>query len=290
MAIEKLPHLPKQMVMVCGPGYYRSSREKKRKALEEFAAVARYALPTDEAARAYHLWHEDLHLENMFVDPTRPTKILGVIDWQSVQIAPLFEHRIDPPVLRYDGPDVDGLKRPELPDNMDELSAGSRAREINLYFSMGLMSAYRTLVHMKDPGLYRAIEFQDTTSGNLHMLARRIFGVGEAHVRLLILHLRQEWSDLPAVREAGNPPFPLQFSEAEVKEIEDDAELATTSMQTMGKLKECAGDIWPAKGSCPLEMYDEVKDMLLQLRDELIELAELDGKDREVFEREWPFQ
>jgi len=55
MAIEKLPHLPKQMVMVCGPGYYRSSREKKRKALEEFAAVARYALPTDEAACAYHL-------------------------------------------------------------------------------------------------------------------------------------------------------------------------------------------------------------------------------------------
>lgn len=78
MAIEKLPHLPKQMVMACGPGYYRTSREKKRKALENFAAVVRYTLPTDEATCAYHLWHEDLHLENIFVDPTQSTKILGV--------------------------------------------------------------------------------------------------------------------------------------------------------------------------------------------------------------------
>ena len=290
MAIERFPDLPKQMVMVCGPGYYRTSHEKKRKALANFAAVAKYTLPTDEATCAYHLWHEDLHLENIIVDAIQPTKILGVIDWQSVQIAPLFEHRIDPPVLKYDGPDVDGLKRPELPDNYDELSADSRAREIKLYYSMTLMSAYRTLVHMKIPDLYRAIEFQDTTPGNLLMLARRIFGVGEAHVRLLILNLRQEWYDLPGVREAGNPPFPLQFSDAEVEEIEADAECATISIQTMHKLKACAGNLWPEKGSCPPQLYDEVKDMLVQMRDELVELAELDGEDKEGFERAWPFQ
>jgi hypothetical protein len=95
------------------------------------------------------------------------------------------------PVLKYDGPDVDGLERPELPDDYDELSMDSRAREIKLYYSMALMSAYRTLVHMNTPDLYRAIEFQDTTPGNLVMLVRRIFGVGEAHVRLLILNSMQ---------------------------------------------------------------------------------------------------
>lgn len=276
--------------MVYGPGYYQTSREKKRKALEDFAAVLSYTLPTEEETCAYHLWHEDLHFENIFVDPAKPTKILGLIDWQSVQISPLFEHRIDPPVLKYHGPDVDGLKRPELPDNYDELSAGSQAQEINLYYSMALMSAYRTLVHMKAPGLSRTIEFQDTTPGNLLMLVRRIFGMGEAHVRLLILNLRQEWYDLPAVRRAGNPLFPLQFSDAEVEEIEGDAEAATVSIQTMERLKECAGDIWPEKGSCPPHLYEEVKDMLLQLRDELVELAELDEGDKKTFEREWPFQ
>ena len=237
MAIERLPHLPKQMVMVCGPGYYRASREKKRKALENFATITRYALSTEDVTWAYHLWHEDLHLENIFVDPNQRTKILGVIDWQSVQIAPLFEHRIEPPVLKYNGPDVESLQRPELPHNCDELSAGSRAREINSYYSMALMSAYRTLVHMKTPELYQAVELQDTTLGNLLMLVRRIFGVGEAHMRLLILNLRQEWLELPAVREAGNPPFPLQFSDAEVEEINRDAEVATISIQTMDKLK-----------------------------------------------------
>lgn len=193
-------------------------------------------------------------------------------------------------MLKYDGPDVDGLERPELPDKYDELSANSRAREINLYYSMALMSAYRTLVHIKTPELYRAIEFQDTTPGNLLMLVRRIFGVGEAHVRLLILNLRQEWYDLPAVSGAGNPPFPLQFSDAEVEEIEADAEVATISIQTMDKLRACAGDLWREKGSCPPQLYDEVKDMLSQLKDELIELAGLDGEDREIFERESPFQ
>ena len=290
MAIERLPRLPKQMVMVCGPGYYQSSRGKKHEALKSFAAIAKYALPVDEAMCAYHIWHEDLHFENIFVDPAKPTKILGVIDWQSIQIAPLFEHRIAPPVLRYDGPDVEGLDRPELRDDYDELSAGSRAREISLYYSMALMSAYRTMVHMKKPELYRTIEFQDTTAGNLLMLARRIFGVGEAHVRLLILNLKKEWDTLPAVRAAGNPPFPLQFSGAEVEEIENDAEIATTSIQTMDELKACAGEMWPEKGSWPPELYDEVKDMLFQLREQLVERAELDEEDRKIFEREWPFQ
>jgi hypothetical protein len=58
--------------------------------------------------------------------------------------------------------------------------------------------------------IYRLIEHWFISSyriprhdaGNLLMLVRRIFGVGEAHVRLLILNLRQAWYDLPAVREA----------------------------------------------------------------------------------------
>jgi hypothetical protein len=51
----------------------------------------------------------------------------------------------------------------------------------------------------------------------------------------------------------------------------------------MDKLKAYAGALWPEKGSCPPRLYDEVKDMLFQLRDELVELAELDGEEREGF-------
>jgi hypothetical protein len=75
-----------------------------------------------------------------------------------------------------------------------------------------------------------------------------------------------------------------------VEEIEGDAEIATFSIQTMDKLKACTGNLRPEKGSCPQHLYDEVKDILFQLRDELIELAEIDGKDKEDFEREWLFQ
>lgn len=35
------------------------------------------------------LFHPDLHADNIFVNPDRPTEILSIIDWQAVNLSPL---------------------------------------------------------------------------------------------------------------------------------------------------------------------------------------------------------
>ncbi|GAB7354927.1 hypothetical protein MBLNU459_g5551t2 [Dothideomycetes sp. NU459] len=45
------------------------------------------------------LLHPDLHMSNIFVDPSDPTKITGIIDWQSTSIEPAFSSFL--PVLHF---------------------------------------------------------------------------------------------------------------------------------------------------------------------------------------------
>ncbi|KAL5335982.1 hypothetical protein BJX70DRAFT_390279 [Aspergillus crustosus] len=68
------------------------------------------------------LWHTDLHFGNIFVSPTNPTVIEGIIDWQSIQSAPLtiqarFPEFLRPPKNYKVGPEL-----PVLPDGFDDLS------------------------------------------------------------------------------------------------------------------------------------------------------------------------
>jgi len=36
------------------------------------------------------LWHTDLHMGNIFVSDEDPTKVVSIIDWQSISVSPLL--------------------------------------------------------------------------------------------------------------------------------------------------------------------------------------------------------
>ncbi|KIW58864.1 hypothetical protein PV05_03357 [Exophiala xenobiotica] len=100
---------------------------------------------------ASHIWHNDLHDENIFVDPAIPTEITGIIHWQSTLAASLFENAIDPGILDYDGPDIESLEQPILPENFNKLSGADKAAELRLYYSKALLVAYRRLIQKNTP-------------------------------------------------------------------------------------------------------------------------------------------
>ncbi len=108
----------------------------------------------------------DLHDENIFVDPAIPTEITGIIHWQSTQAAPLFENAIDPGILDYDGPDIESLEQPILPENFNKLSGADKAAELRLYYSKALLVAYRRLIQKNTP-LKEASEFQTSPAYNI---------------------------------------------------------------------------------------------------------------------------
>jgi hypothetical protein len=276
------------MVMLCAPTLYQPTLEKKLAALESSARVVRYLIPSDPLICASHIWHNDLHEENIFVDPADPTKITGIIDWQSTQAAPLFENTIDPGILDYDGPNIESLEQPILPENFNKLSGADKATELQLYYSKALLVAYRRLIQKNTP-LKKTSEFQASTAFNILKLSRRVFEIGEAHLQAIISRLEPEWSDLIGVQQAERPCFPLSFSESEFQQIESDAEAADAGIQAMDEIRRRLGDFWPEKGAVQAQHYDETKRLLRQVKEELLHQLALDDEGAKVFEEFWPF-
>jgi hypothetical protein len=49
------------------------------------------------------LWHKDLHLDSIFVDPKKPMGIVGLIDWQNDHVTLLFDQVTHPTFFRQQG-------------------------------------------------------------------------------------------------------------------------------------------------------------------------------------------
>ncbi len=126
------------------------------------------------------LWHPDLHQENIFVDPEHPSDIVAIIDWQSTEIAPIFNQLGQPYFLHYEGPPTIGLQRPELPDNYEQLSSTLKKKAWLLYLSQMLPTMYRFLLRNEAPLLYQTWEYQQTASFELLLIAQRLLIDGEA--------------------------------------------------------------------------------------------------------------
>lgn len=158
--VRQLPTLPPSPVTLCGPGTYQPTKEKKLRALHCYLELIDRLLPEDRAVSSAHLWHGDLHVANIFVNPSRPTEVVGLIDWQSTEISPLYFHARQPHLMDYDGPPVLGLERPQSPKDLEKLEAGARKHAETLYLQQSLCSLYNTLTYHLNPKLYAAMEFQ----------------------------------------------------------------------------------------------------------------------------------
>ncbi|KAI1680027.1 Phosphotransferase enzyme family protein [Pyrenophora tritici-repentis] len=119
--IEKSSTCFDQRGLFNSPNQYRLTQELKIRAVHDYLKVATQILPKDAKLSKPTLWHPDLHGGNIFVDPLEPTKIV-IIDWQAVNIAPLFRQARNPALLDFDGPIPEGLKQIPLPDGFDDMT------------------------------------------------------------------------------------------------------------------------------------------------------------------------
>ena len=288
--VKKLPRLPKSPITLRGPGTYMTCREKKLRALQSYLTIAKYMLPTDRSMTASCLWHPDLHQENIFVDPERPGDIVAIIDWQSTEIAPLFNQLRQPYFLDYEGPPTRGLQRPELPDNYEQLESTEQKKAWSLYLSQMLSTMYRILLLNEAPLLYQIWEYQQTVSFDLLLLAQRLLIDGEAQYLAYILELKEAWSELPGVVARGSPPYPFFFSLAERTEIEADAKGAAKGMNLMRSVRDSIGrDLFPEDGVVRLDQYEQVKNALQQMKDQVLDLYAHNEYERKVWKEEWLF-
>ena len=288
--VNKIPRLPKSPITLRGPGTYMTCREKKLKALQSYLTIAKYLLPIDRSIASSCLWHPDLHQENIFVNPENPSEIVVIIDWQSTELAPLFNQVRQPYFLDYEGPPKQGLERPELPDNYDQLDNALQKKVMSLYLSQMLSPMYRILLHNDVPLLYRAWEYQKSASFELILIAQRLLIDGEAQYLASVLKLEDVWSDLLGVVAQGSPSYPFRFSSAERTEIEADAKGADEGMNLMRSVRNSIGrDLFPEKGIVRVDQYNEAKNALQQIKDQVLGLYAHDEHERKLWEENWPF-
>ncbi|KAL5388578.1 hypothetical protein PMIN02_007701 [Paraphaeosphaeria minitans] len=284
--VNQLPQLPISPITLCGPGTYQPTRERKLRALHCYLELIRFLLPTDRTISSAHLWHGDLHVANIFVNPSEPTEIVGLIDWQSTEISPLYFHGRQPHILDYDGPSVSGLERPQPPEDMDQLEGDAKKHAETLYLKQSLCSLYNTLTHHKNPKLYAAFEFQQTTSYLLLLLARNLLIDGEASYLLQVAELESKWDTLPGAKGCA---YPFSFSQNDRKEMEVDVEGVVRGMEAMRAIREELGELFPEQGIVKPEQYDEAMDALGQMKEQVIKTFATTEHEREVWERLWPF-
>ncbi|KAF2182372.1 hypothetical protein K469DRAFT_232463 [Zopfia rhizophila CBS 207.26] len=285
-AVTHLSELPKSPVTLCGSGTYVPTRDRKLRALDCYLKLLRFLLPTDSSISSVHLWHGDLHEANIFIDPSEPTKIVNLIDWQSTEIAPLYFHARQPHIIDYDGQPVQGLERPKLPANIDALEPDTKRWAQIMFHKQSLCSLYDTLTHIHNPRLYAALEFQESTSYFLLLLARNLLIDGEATYLAQVANLKSTWDELP---RAKGHEYPLSFTAEEREEIEAQVEGVVCGMEAMRGVRESIGELFPEQAIVKSDQYEEALDALTQMKEQVIDEYARTEEDREAWEKMWPF-
>jgi hypothetical protein len=275
--------------MLIGPGLYQPSGRNKLWAINAYLQVLEHVLPANSNPDSPdlllpRLWHDDLHQENIFVNPASPTQITTIIDWQSTQAAPLFDHSTDPAFLAYDGPDIgDNLSKPP-PLDTTGLSPEEKAAAITQHLDRALTIAWRLLTRAKSPAQYQTTKLQDTTAGHILRVARRAHEIGETHLAALMLDLRDSWPP------SSGSKFPIPLSADEEMRIKRDVDGADTGASLIRQAKAQLGEQWPEKGLAEHEAYEETKGLLRYVRDEIARQSwEGDEVRQREFKAGWPF-
>ncbi|KAJ4319890.1 hypothetical protein N0V94_003662 [Neodidymelliopsis sp. IMI 364377] len=261
--------------------------QKKLTALAWYRQIIDVLIPKATTITSPYLWHNDLHLDNIFIDPHNPEEITGIIDWQSCHISPLFNHNLDPAFLDCDGLEPETLDLAPMP-KLSTLSPEERSAAVHEYTIQNVFIGWRKLMHAKNPSLYHVVEFRKTPAYGLIFLAHRMFEYGEAHFQSLIVDLKDTWADLPGV--TNQTPFPFSFSEADIEHIKLNSDGAVAGTELVAAVKERLGDLWPDKGFIEHDRYDDCKAALHEVRDQILEqLAEI-NEEKDECKQCWPFE
>lgn len=291
--VRQSPQLPKSPIALYGPGTYRPSKEKKIQAIQEYLKIVKYLLPDDRSIQKPHIWHDDLHLENIFVNPDDPSDILAFIDWQSTELAPLYDHTIEPYILEYDGPPLGSLlERPKFEDvrKLFGEDPESERKAKSLYLKMNLVALYRFLVHKTNKQLFQALEYRETDSFQLLLFARNLFVDGEATYLALLVELQRSWADLPGVQANHNPECPIRFSDEEISTIEADSEGAALGINLMRDAQERLGSqFFQEQGLIENDKLEEAKRELREIKQDLIREYASNEAEAKEWDEAWPF-
>lgn len=230
---------------------------------------------TQEAALPT-LVHADLHKRNIYVSPSDPTVIVGIIDWQSTSIEPAFIYANETPDLASfpsDGPEDDNVvTSPERDRRVKDASICYQTYDVAMKGFLPKLRPARLL----DPTLFRPFHYCHTTWRD-----------SATALRQELIELAARWTELGM---QGTCPY--SPSETELREHSQLYE----DFETVQKLKMWLIDSLNTNsdGWVPNEAWDTAQDAHRAAYEEWMKTAresEVQGGDLtiEKAEKPWPF-
>ncbi len=287
MCVEQLGASFYQYGLFGGPGSYKPNATSKISVLQDYNKIAKYLVPNNTSSHCPVLWHGDLHMDNIFVHPSDPNQITGLIDWQATHVAPLFCQAGRPDFLDFNGTKHQEFSLPRLPSNFSQLSRQEQDNAQDLELKQTLYNYYEIESALKNPPVYDALRFQGTIKYHAIAYAASLLTGGEPRFKGKLIALADAWEQI--VGKDG-PACPLQYSEEDREAQAKEEGLWMMGYNNMVQVLEAIGAAqvgWD--GWVEHEHYDAVKERVRDVRKAFLEsIAETD-EERRAWAMLWPF-
>jgi hypothetical protein len=274
-----------------GPRQYQPSASTKLSALTNYLKVAPYVLPEQEVTHLSVLWHEDLHTQNFFVDPENPTRILGIIDWQSVSASPLFMQVTRPAFLDFNGPIPEELGKVSLPQNFETLSPDDQREAKALQQAQTLHNLYMARCYQQNSEAFLAIQQKDSLRHQVTVVPGTILMDYEPYLDHLLRDVEKEWPKIVGLGPDGDPLIrcPLHFSTAEIEQQEENEKLWAQGVELMNTFICDAGGFKHWDGRVSNEDYETLKAQLASGIERFLDREARNAEERAAWLQALPF-
>lgn len=272
--------------------YYRSSQEQEipndgLALLSQYMDVASHLVPPsdDEAAVSNVLWHPDLHLDNVFVNPNTH-EITSIIDWQSACVAPLFYQSDVPRMFRHSGPVQEGWVLPTRPETFDSLSEDEQKKVDYDLESEIMHKYYETQVCKRAPRHWAVLQQK-----SIPIIRKPVWLVTRVWENRNLFFLRQSlmslathWADLFPNNQL---PCPIKFTDEEVELHSKEEE----NVNGVGQILTIFRDegVLPVDGMVERKDYEIARDNSKKFKEIFIGLAE-NQAERELYTKLWAYE
>lgn len=193
--------------------FYHGTREEKIALLEKTiplmrlldanTIISQHAQPT--------LWHTDLHMGNIFVSPEDPSKIVSLIDWQSIAILPAFLQAQWPVFVKPPSNYIKGLVSPKAPDDIDEFTEDEKTSAIQEWELAKMAKAYEVSSYLENRHAHSAMN-APRVFRELFTRCGEVSEFGIIPLRTCLIGIQENWSSLGFT---GHCPYSYSRSELE---------------------------------------------------------------------------
>ena len=240
--------------------------------------------PTPDDIDASTLWHPDLHLDNLFINPST-LQVTSVIDWQATTAAPLFFQCGVPKMVRHREPvSLDLSNWPKRCDNYEDLGQDEKDYAEKMHRSEHLHQYYLRITRRDNPRHWTALQLHNELRVQPIQIVQQVWENNTMFfLRRALMRIAANWETLCP----GAGPCPASFSEEDFALFNREVEKREFVSDTLNFIQKSYG--LNPDGTIEPNKYNEIQTELKRLKAICLEAAEND-EERFNVERLWPYQ